>query len=200
MSAGDGTTVVFKSHDVVDVLSCGGDYLYSDEILRKLHTMSENINFLVVPSANEKSEVNFAGEILSGFDVEKVLLYYRNNTNENTYRLARDCRIYREFLEDESLNVKLSGDIFDYIVNVDNHTWQYITDGQTSVMIAPHNGKVSEIPKKFISPDYLILNENIKDINKINYGEIIWTSDKGVPSKFRNVSTVLNGDFSVEFY
>lgn len=200
MSAGDGTTVVFKSPDVVDVLSCGGDYLYSDEILRKLHTMSENINFLVVPSANEKSEVNFAGEILSGFDVEKVLLYYRNNTNENTYRLARDCRIYREFLEDESLNVKLSGDIFDYIVNVDNHTWQYITDGQTSVMIAPHNGKVSEIPKKFISPDYLILNENIKDINKINYGEIIWTSDKGVPSKFRNVSTVLNDDFSVEFY
>ena len=200
MSAGDGTTVVLKTPDDVDVISCGGDYLYSDEIFRKLHTIAEKVNLLVVPSANEKSEVNFASEILNEFDVEKVLLYYRYNTNENTYRLARDCKIYRELLEDESLNVKLSGDIVDYIVNVDNHTWQYITDGQISVMIAPHNGKVSEVPKKFINPDYLILNDNIKDINKINYGEIIWTSDKGVPSNYRNVSTVLNDDFSVEFY
>ncbi|MCH5303792.1 MAG: ComEC/Rec2 family competence protein, partial [Ruminococcus sp.] len=200
LGAGDGTTVIFKSPEVTDILACGGTYSLYSNISEKIHTMDEKINLLVLPSANQKREVKFASDILSEFDVSKVLLYYRYNTNERNYRLARNCKVYREFKEGESVAVNLSKDVVDYIVNVDNHTWQYITDEETSVLIAPYGGKVSEIPKKYINPDYLVLNGKIDDIDEINYGEIIWTSDKEVPSKYRNVSFAYNNDYSVEFY
>lgn len=199
LSSGNGSTVVFKSPENLDVLSSGGSTYNYETVSEKLRLLNNKINLLVVQSANESPDMKLSKDILSGFDVEKVLLYYRYNTNEKVYRLARECKRYKEFNEGESISVRLSSSVTDEIVNVNNHTYQYISDGNVSALITPYKGKTDEIPDKFRNPDYLIINNDIENIEELNYSEAVWTSFKDCPKKLRNVTKVEDKDFTVDF-
>ncbi len=199
LDSGGGSTVVFKSPGGFDVLSGGGKSSYYDSVSEKIHTMTDRINLYVVQSSYESQDVKYSGSLLSEFDVDKVLLYYRYNTIEKTYRLAKKCKNYNEFTENESCNLGLFKSVEDKVVNVNNHTWQYISDGKTSVLIAPYKGKVKEIPKSFYNPDYLILNKDIENIENIKSKRIIWTSDKERPERLGNVCLVSENDYTIDF-
>ena len=199
LSSGNGSSVVFKSPENLDVLSSGGSAGNYESVSEKIHIMSNEINLLVVQSPDDKCDMRFSEDILGEFDVKKVLLYYRYNTNERVYRLARECKSYREFNEGESVSVKLSSSVTDEIVNVNNHTYQYISDGNVSALITPYKGKFDEIPDKFKNPDYLIINNDIENIDELNYGEAIWASYKDCPKKLKNVTKVEDKDFTLEF-
>ena len=199
LSSGNGSTVIFKSPENLDVLSSGGSAYNFESVFEKTRILDDKINLLVVQSPNDGCDMRLAKDFLCEFDVEKVLLYYRYNTNERVYRLARECKSCREFKEGESVNVKLSSSVFDEIVNVNNHTYQYISDGNISALITPYKGKFNEIPDKFKNPDYLIINNDIENIEKLNYGEAIWTSDKACPKKLRNAAKVGEKDFTIDF-
>lgn len=199
LSSGNGSTVVFKSPENLDVLSSGGSAYNYESVSEKLHIMTNDINLLVIQSPDDKCDMRFSKDILGEFDVKKVLLYYRYNSNERVYRLARECKRYREFNEGESVSVKLSSSVTDEIVNVNNHTWQYISDGNVSALVTPYKGKFSEIPDKFKNPDYLIINNDIENIEELGYGEAIWTSYKDSPKKLKNVTEVEDKDFTIEF-
>jgi competence protein ComEC len=199
LSSGNGSTVVFKSPENLDVLSSGGSAYNYEAVSEKLHILDGKINLLVVQSPNDNPDMKLSKDILGEFDVEKVLLYYRYNTNERVYRLARECKRYKEFNEGESISVRLSSSVVDEIVNVNNHTFQYISDGNVSALITPYKGKLSEIPDKFRNPDYLIINNDIENIEELNYGEAIWTSVKNCPKKLRNATKVEDKDFTIDF-
>ena len=126
-------------------------------------------------------------------------MYYRYNTNERIYRAARECGIYNEFKDNEKVSLKLTDSVTDKVENVNGHTWQYISDGNVSALIAPYKGKAWEIPEDFRNPDYLILNNDIKNIEDIDYGKVIWTSCKEIPSGLKNACTVKNDDYIIEF-
>ncbi len=198
-SAGEGTCVSLNSPKGMDVLSSGGSRYNFDSLSERLHNNSYKINTLIIPAAREKREMGCAENILDEFDVEKVLLYYRFNTNERVYRKARECKYYNEFEEDKSVSVKLTDTVTDEIVNIKNHTWQYVTDGMISVLIAPYKGDAGVIPEEYCSPDYLIACGNIENIGALNYGEIVWTSSDYPPKMYRNVSFAQNGEFKIEF-
>lgn len=199
LKSGGGSTVVFKNDEGMSVLSSGGAYSSYDDVSQKLLTRSKKINMFVIQSPREKKDVAYAKDILGGFDVEKVLLYYRYNTNERVYRKARECGSYNEIKDNDSITVNLSSYVKDKVFNVNGHTWQYITDGNTSVLLAPYRGKADEIPEEFQNPDYLILNNDIDRIDSINCGEVIWTSDKSVPKKLGDVSLVNDNDYIIDF-
>ncbi|MBR2280134.1 MAG: ComEC/Rec2 family competence protein [Ruminococcus sp.] len=199
ISSGNGSTVAFKSPEGVNVLSSGGTSSENEEVFDKLHILSNKVNTLVVQSPREKSDIKYAVDILREFDVEKVLLYYRYNTNERIYRAARECGKYSEFKDNEKVSLKLTDSITDKVENVNGHTWQYISDGNVSALIAPYKGKAWEIPEEFRNPDYLILNNDIKNIEDINYGKVIWTSCKEIPSGLKNACTVKKDDYIIEF-
>lgn len=184
LKSGKGTTVVLQSPDGVDILSCGGSSSLYEYISEVIHTKSDSIKTLVVPEAREKREMRYAERILKEFDVEKVMLYYRYNTDEGVYRKARECKLYREFKENGSVKLKLSETVTDELVNINNSTWQYVSDGVTSVLIAPYKGKAYELPDKYKSPDYLITCGGIDDVDEIDYGEEILTTSGAMSDSF----------------
>lgn len=199
LNTGGGSTVVFKSPHGVDVLSSGGKSLYYDDTAEKLHTMTDRINLFVMQSPRESADVRYASDILGEFDVDKVLLYYRYNTNERVFRLARECKKYSEFKEGEKLSLRLSANVKDTVLNKNAHTWQFVSDGNTSVLIAPYRGKAVDIPEEYKNPDYLIINNAVEGMEEIEYGEALWTSDKKPPTSLKNVTCVINGDYTIDF-
>lgn len=199
LNSGGGNTVVFKSPGGLDVLSSGGKSSYYDNVSEKIHTITDKINLFVVQSSYESPDVKYAGGLLSEFDVDRVLLYYRYNTAERTYRLAKKCKRYNEFTENDGRLLTLYGSVEDKVLNINNHTWQYISDSKTSVLIAPYKGKSYEIPKSFYNPDYLILCNDIENIEKIKSKRIIWTSDKVCPKRLKKVSDISEDDYTIDF-
>lgn len=198
-SAGEGVCVSLSSPYGVDILSEGGSDYNFESVSERLHTKSDRIKTLIVPSAREKREMNYADDLLNEFDVEKVLLYYRFNTNERVYRKAAECKVYREFSEEDTLSVKLTENVYDEIINIKNRTWQYVFDGFTSVLIAPYKADASLLPEKYKSPDYLLMCGEPENLDELNYGEIVWTSSAKPSDLYRNVSSVNNDDFKIEF-
>lgn len=195
--AGNGSTILFKSPEGVDLLSSGGSASMYDYVSEELHRNTDSFNLFVVQSSWEKPDVRFAPYILGEFDVEKVLLYYRYNTSERVYRLASE-KDYRIIKDNESVDIRLSENVTDKIFNVNGHTYQYITDGETSALIAPNSAKAYEIPSD-IKPDYLILNKEIKNLDRSKFGKVIWCSNKYVPKNLGKAALAKSEDYTISF-
>ena len=104
-----------------------------------------------------------------------------------------------EFKEGEKLSLRLSANVKDTVLNKNAHTWQFVSDGNTSVLIAPYRGKAVDIPEEYKNPDYLIINNAVEGMEGIEYGEALWTSDKKPPTSLKNVTCVINGDYTIDF-
>lgn len=197
IESGGGSAVVLKTPDTVDVLSSGGSGSMYDDFSEKLRIDTDRINTMIVQSPYERADVEFAANILDEFDVQEVMLYYRYNINERVYRLANSRSKCRRLKEDGIVSVRLSDTVTDTLINSGGHTWQYISDGKTSALIAPYKGEVSEVPEKYYNPDYLILNNYIDNIGNIKYGEVIWTSNRKLPNGIKNIYDIADGDFKI---
>ncbi len=196
MNAGNGTTVWLSSAKGNDILSCGGSLSERSDIFDEIKTSTDGIDFLLVPSAN-KRECSYAADFLSEFDVNGVLMYHRYNTSENAYRRAEKIEGFNTFSEDESINVKLINGFKDYVVNVKNHTWQYLDCGEKTVLIAPKGGKLSEISDSFKDADILILNNYISEIEFLDCSTVIWSCDKPVPPTLSERAITLDNTYSI---
>ncbi|MCH5298444.1 MAG: ComEC/Rec2 family competence protein [Ruminococcus sp.] len=182
MNAGNGTTVWLSSAEGNDILSCGGSLSERSSVFEEIRTTTSGIDFLLVPSAN-KSECSYAADFISEFDVKGVLLYHRYNTSENAYRRAEKLDKFNVFSENDRVNVRLLNGFTDYVVNVKNHTWQYLDCGEKTVLIAPKGGKLTEISTSFKKADILILNSYIDNIETLDCETVIWSSHKPVPQE-----------------
>ncbi len=198
--SGYGMFVSYKSPYGVNVLCCGGNaYLYED-IAEKLHLDGNKINMLIVPEAREKREMGYAYDILTEFDVERVLVYYRYNSSERVYRKARECASFARFKENTSAKVKLSDNVTDKIINTGNHSWQYISNGELSVLIAPYKGNAAKLPEKYKSADYLIYCGKVYNLDDLSCGEVIQASDGSCDDNMQNVSLIdESGEFIIDF-
>lgn len=194
INSGKGITALVKGKDRNSVLCCGGNYLYRNKVLSELHYSAGNIDFLTVPS-NDRRESNYADNILNEFDVKDLLMYYRCADSGNMYELASKLR-YRLFNADTEMELKLDESVSDYLVCKNGHTWQYIK-GESSVLLAPENGVVSELPKKFRNPDYLVLTEYTKEYEKIDYSFLVLPGkNKHAPED--KLITAENGTVSID--
>lgn len=196
MNAGNGTTVWLSSAEGNDILSCGGSMSNQSDISEEIHTATSEIDFLLVSSAN-KYESAYAAEFLSEFDVKGVLLYHRYNTSENAYRRAEKLDDFKMFSENDRVNVRLINGFTDYVVNVKNHTWQYLDCGEKTILIAPKGGKLMEIPDSFRTADILILNSPIENIETLGCDTVVWSSDKPVPRELSDRAIKLDNTYVI---
>ncbi len=198
--SGYGMFVSYKSSYGINVLCCGGNaYMYED-IAEKLHIDGNNINMLIVPEAREKREMEYAYDIMTEFDVERVLVYYRYNSSERVYRKAHECDTFACFRENKSALVDLSDKVTDRIININNHSWQYISNGELSVLIAPYKGNAARLPEKYKSADYLIYCGKVYNLDELSCGEAIRASGGSYDDDMKNVSLMdESGEFIIDF-
>lgn len=146
-NTGVGSTAVIRQHGKCVVLSCGGEVEFTTDTINRLSYSNDKISMLVVPSTSG-CDSRYAKEILTEFDVEAVMLYYKYTTNEKVFRLAKKCRNCYKFTNGDEITVNLSGGVKDSIICNSNRSWQYVYNKNVSVLLAPKNGDVKAIPKK----------------------------------------------------
>ena len=195
--SGVGTTVSITSGETMDVLSCGGTPKYISSVLEDLREENCKLNFLLVPSA-QNFEGRYATSILKEFDCNSVMLYYRYNTDEETYRLAKQIDNYREFYSDDTFEIDLNNGIKDVVMNVSNHTYQYIYNDKTSVLILSYKGNCEKIPENYRVADVVIMCSECKNTDLLKYNDVVWASDEDVPDNLHNV-TVVNDNVIISF-
>lgn len=187
--SGEGLTVTFQHNNFLSVLSCGGDKIYTDDVTTSIHRISGDVDLLLIPSASNK-EARYADDIITEFDVSHIMLYYMSSTRESTYELAQTGDSFRSFTKDDSYTFKLTEGIRDEVINVNNHTYQYIHSDKSSVLIIPSRGNCREIPEKYRSADCVIISQEPKNFDLVSYGELIWSSDKTLPESIENARIV----------
>ncbi len=187
LNSGTGITAVVTGNGTSEMISCGGSSQNTSSVISELKYLN-NIDFLLVPGTTN-FEARYSAEILKEFDVKSVMLYYRYNINEQTCALAKECENYKEFYTDEKYEVELNNGITDVVVNVSNHTYQYVYNSYTSVLIVPYYGDCEEIPQEYRTADVLVLSQEPDNIDVLNYSEAIWCSDKSVPTSLHDVVT-----------
>lgn len=186
---GKGITVTVEKGSYIDVVSCGGESKYRNDILKQLQKCKGNINSLLIPST-KNAEMGFADDILREFDADSVMLYYINNTKDEVYTLAKECNNYYEFTTGEICEIKLSGKLTDVVFNVDNHTYQYIYNDEISVLIIPTYGDCEEIPEEYRSADVVVMCEEPENIDLLEYGTVLWSSEEDFSDNLENVITI----------
>ena len=126
------------------------------------------------------------------------MLYYRYNTDEETYRLAKQIDNYREFYSDDTFEIDLNNGIKDVVMNVSNHTYQYIYNDKTSVLILSYKGNCEKIPENYRVADVVIMCSECKNTDLLKYNDVVWASDEDVPDNLHNV-TVVNDNVIISF-
>ena len=195
---GKGMTVLAKCDNEVNVVSCGGDSKSKYDVLEKLHLTADNINLLVVPSVSN-TEVRYANDILSEFDVNSILLYYMSSTKEETYNLAMECNNYFDFSKDEIFEIELGYNMAQVVINVDNHTYQYIYNNDKSMLLIPLYGDCREIPERYRQADVVVICDKPDNFPLLDYKNVVWSSDERVPEDIDNVISVRNEPIEI-FY
>lgn len=197
-STGNGSTVVLRNRGICAVLSCGGDAEFTTDAIDRLNYSNDKIALLVVPSA-KNYDSRYAREILTEFDVREVLLYYKYTTNEKTYGLAEDCELFDTFTGYDRININLLGGVKDRLICDGNRSWQYIYNDKVSVLLAPKDGDVGHLPKKYRCADVLVTSGELKNYNLLCCGNVVWTSEKEVPKYYVNAVSTKDSTFDINF-
>lgn len=197
-NTGDGLTAVIRQHGKCVVLSCGGDTQFTTDTINRLNYSNDKISMLVVPSTSGYDS-RYAREILTEFDVEAVMLYYKYTTNEKVFRLAKECKNCYKFTNGDEITVNLPGGVKDRIICNSNRSWQYVYNKNVSVLFAPKNGDVKAIPKKYRSADVLVASSELRNYNLLRCDNIVWTSSKEVPKYYLNAVSVTDGTVDINF-
>jgi len=187
--AGKGITVAIKCNNQSYVLSCGSDSVHKSRVIDLLHKEVTDVDFLVVPSTRN-SEARLADDILREFDVNSILLYYMSSTDEEVYASATQCNNYYEFYRDDVYEVDLGGNLKDVVINVDNHTYQYVYNDDMSLLIIPNYGECQEIPEGYREADFVIMCDEPDDLELLKYKKSYWCSDETVPNNLKNVTVI----------
>lgn len=198
-NCGNGTTVLINSNEGVDILSCGGDGKYTTDTIESISKLNSQVNFLLIPSSR-KTESRYATKILEEFDVKSVMLYYSDSTNEKTYSLATVTENYAEFYCNDVYKVNLNNGFVDIVINVNNHTYQYVSNDYISMLILPDNGDCEDVPYQYRTADIVVTRDEPDNIGLLSYGKLIWTRDQQAPDTMPDVENVYKEGIKIPFY
>lgn len=171
--SGKGNTVLLSNKEGDYVLSCGGKYKYYSDISGEILRLTNNFNMLIVPSSREY-DGGYAENILETFDVKKVLMYYNDIDGDKAFlKKSKETAELSIINLNRTYELDFGDDVSDTILNIRGYSWQYVRLGKTTVLVMPFNGNVEELPEKYRTADYAVVNENNKNTELLSCGKFI---------------------------
>ena len=99
----------------------------------------------------------------------------------------------------DRININLLGGVKDRLICDGNRSWQYIYNDNISVLLAPKDGDVGHLPKKYRCADVLVTCGELKNYNLLCCGNVVWTSEKEVPKYYVNAVSTKDSTFDINF-
>ncbi len=161
----NGQAVILNSSQGNVILACSGKYFDSGYILRELELMDTDGRILIASSQDNTAFEN-AADILLEFDYDRVLMY--DNAKgisefENVTYCGNDGTTVIDLWNMANLIVVSKGDA----------VYEYLEYGETSVLILPTKGDVSDVPERFRNPDVLITSGLIDNMELLSFETLI---------------------------
>ncbi len=170
---GSALSVVLESTDGHAVLCCGGSKWSSFALKDTVESISAgNKNILV--STSEENSVQYAENLMNEFDYEQVLLY----DNKSTYIITDDNY---EATEVSIYNTDQSIYLWDKVqvelLPVDSVVYEYITAGDTQILILPEYADCEQLDSIYRTPDIIITHGVVDNMGLLSCDTLIVSGD-----------------------
>ncbi len=170
---GSALSVVLESCDGHAVLSCGGSNWKTfalSNVLENLVTGDKN----ALVSTSEDNSVQYAESLLMEFDYEQVLLYDNKEAyidNESSYG-ETEFSVY-----DSDQVIYLWDKVEVELLPAEGVVYEYVTAGNTQILILPENGDCENLHLKYRNPDIIIIHKVVENIGLLSCKTLIIPGD-----------------------
>ncbi len=161
----NGQAVILDSQQGNVVLACSGNFFNSSYILRELDNMNTDGRLMIAASCDGTAQDN-ANNILLEFDYDKVLMYDKTKDILNTENITW-CE------SDGIMTLDLWDEATLTVVSKDGAVYEYLKYGETSVLILPTKGDITDISENFRSADVLITSGIIDNMELLSFETLI---------------------------
>ena len=169
---GYGQSVVLESTDGYAVLSAAGTRSKSYLLNNKVRTLSAWGNDVLVDTGGYNS-AEYCRNLVNEFDYEHILRYHNTNKSVDTLPYSEDETVFsRQYALDlwQKVHVEL--------VPVGNIIIEYVHIGGSTLLLLPRGTDCEQIPKEFISADYLIADGKIKSAHLLEFDTLVVSDDE----------------------
>lgn len=161
----NGQAVILDSSEGNVILACTGKFLNTDYIYNDLEYLNSR-GRLIVAASQDNSAAQNAENLLLAFDYDVVLMYDKtegNGSSDNITVCDRDGTTALNLWDKAVLTVIAEG----------NSVYEYLKYGETSLLILPAQGDVTDIPEELRNPDILITSGIIDNMELLNFETLL---------------------------
>lgn len=170
--SGTGYTAAVRRGENISLLSCGGNASgYS--ALEKLMQRTQRIDNIILPTALQRN-LAYVGQLTAAYDVANVLMYAPEFDEEKIP--AAEVRL---FDENTTFTLALNSAVDVQIAAVKGKVFQYVTSGETTVLLVPKNADILYLPEEMRRPDIAVFEETAYHPELLDCGRTLTLSDKG---------------------
>lgn len=199
-----GTAAALYSADGLAVLDCSGRKSKTADVLANLAALDTHISCLIIPDA--ASSGAYAPEMLNEFDVDSVLLYDTDKTNERTVRLAEKVPAAEALENNAYKEILLWNKVYMEIFQIDGDAWESVQAGNAKILLAPGGGNAMDLDEPYKTADIIITDGCPENADQLQAELLVYTGD---PEQFQNysgqfaricsyVAQTSNGDISLD--
>lgn len=170
---GSGLSVVLESSEGHAVLCCGGSKWKTFSLSNVVEEVIKQDKNLLVSTAEENSVI-FAEKLRTTFDYDTVLLYDNNGTYAEPASGSQTDEV-KTYSADHTLYLwdKAVVELMVY----DTAVFEYITAGDTQVLILPDNADCQCLDSKYLTPDIVVTHGVVENMGLLTCETLIIPGD-----------------------
>lgn len=175
-NVGSGVTATVECGSNISFISCGGTISGAYQVIEDISGDFSSIDSIIIPNTKLKYS-KYLPQLVSEFDVSNILVY-DNNTDKkliSSYGDALDT-----FGGDCRFTIKLNPLTTLDVISIDTVTYQYLNINGSTVLFVPSRSDIAELPEKYRTCDYLLVDSNVKNSDLLICKNVIFSGDKSL--------------------
>ncbi len=175
-STENGVTATVENGDDIILLSCGGEMRDYKKISSDIERNHASLDFIIIPNQNKKY-FSYLAHMITEFDSEQILVYDIESEKQECF-YEYDGYSRTAFGNDLSFSINVNENVSNEICNVNGVTCQYVKIYDKTVLFLISGTDINEIPEKYRSADYLIIDKLPDNYNLLNCDTVIYSGDE----------------------
>lgn len=175
-NAGSGVTASVSDGQNITLLSCGGENERHGYIGNEVAEDYITVDNIIIPGQERKYSA-YQSVFINEFDVSNVLVYDKNSERQALIS-SYEGKSRKIFGGNVSFTLNISDSITDKVMNIDSVTYQYIDSGSKTLLFAPSDGNIADLPVKYRTADYLLTDGVPDNIELAEAKTIIFSGTK----------------------
>ncbi len=178
-NVGNGVTAAVKCGGNISFIACGGSEKSAYGILDDIYGSYSSVDSVIIPDDKLKYS-RYIPQLLSQVDISNILLY--DSSGSRVELLGKYDGISRNtFADNCSFTVNLNSKSSVDVVNTGSATYQYVKINGSTLLFAPSEADIADLPEKYRDADYLLVDSVPENSELLNCDSVIFS---GLQSNF----------------